>query len=78
MAADLSYQLYLADLWECPSCHLEIVAGFGVMPIAEHFHKDYERERKKQSEKLLIRFWGSVNDKDNGLRLMKEEAICPL
>jgi hypothetical protein len=37
-----SYKLWSADLFECPGCHVQIVAGFGQRPIAEHFQTDYD------------------------------------
>lgn len=39
-----SYQYFSADLWQCPSCGFEILAGFGTKPIVEHYDKPrYER-----------------------------------
>jgi len=39
--ADNPYQIYAGDLWECPDCQREILSGFGLTPISEHFEPDY-------------------------------------
>lgn len=34
------YKIWKADLWKCPGCGIEVVAGFsgqGISPIAQHF-----------------------------------------
>ncbi|MCJ7826463.1 hypothetical protein MUP56_02510, partial [Patescibacteria group bacterium] len=35
------YKLWCADLWSCPKCGIEIVAGFGNNAFAEHFQEDF-------------------------------------
>ena len=35
------YKLWMADLWACPTCGVEIVMGFGHGPISEHYKPDY-------------------------------------
>jgi hypothetical protein len=60
MAADMPYQIWSGDLFECPSCHVEIVSGFGQQPVAEHFQK--ERYSKFVSG-VFLRFWGNLEDK---------------
>lgn len=37
------YKLWRGDLMECPSCHHQIVHGFGYQPLAEHYQKNYDR-----------------------------------
>lgn len=37
------YKLWAADLYKCPDCGLEIVAGFGANNYAEHFESDFPR-----------------------------------
>jgi len=34
------YKIWDADLWECPDCNSEVVAGFGRVPMAEHFETE--------------------------------------
>lgn len=36
------YKLWAADLWKCPECGHEIVAGFSAHPIAERHHPDFD------------------------------------
>lgn len=45
------YKIWSADLWKCPKCDNEIVAGFGMQPISEHFRDDFSGilERVKES-----------------------------
>jgi len=43
-AGDRPYQLWDADLWKCPKCGVEIVGGFGLGPISEHFMEDFQRQ----------------------------------
>ena len=35
------YRIWSADLWKCPQCQNEIVAGFGMQPLAEHFQEKF-------------------------------------
>lgn len=35
------YKLWSADLWKCPNCRREIIAGFGMSALAEHFQKNF-------------------------------------
>jgi hypothetical protein len=36
------YRIWQADLWKCPVCGAEIVAGYGQLPRYEHFHQNLE------------------------------------
>ena len=36
------YKLWFADLWKCPVCNMEVVAGFGNYNFAEHYKDDCE------------------------------------
>lgn len=40
-----AYKLWDADLFECVECGVEIIAGFGKAPIAEHWQPDYDVQR---------------------------------
>jgi len=44
-ADNCSYRIWEADLWKCPKCGTEIIAGFGSEPMAEHFEKDYRYQQ---------------------------------
>ena len=35
--------IWSADLWACPSCKVEIVAGFGQNPIAESYQEHFKQ-----------------------------------
>ena len=42
------YKLWDADLWSCPECGNEVIAGFGAQPIVEHYQQpDYDMTRKR-------------------------------
>jgi hypothetical protein len=41
------YKLWDADLWECVECGVEIISGFGMRPIAEHWEPDYAEQRER-------------------------------
>lgn len=36
-----SYKLWMGDLWQCEGCGAEIVVGFGLAPVAEHYQANY-------------------------------------
>lgn len=36
-----SYKLWMADLYGCERCGVEVIAGFGHGPAAEHFQSGY-------------------------------------
>lgn len=50
------YKIWSADTWKCPGCDVEIVAGFGMNPIAEHFQSGFEDklEAAKSRAKKLV------------------------
>ena len=35
------YNLWCADLLECPECHHRIISGFGNRPVRKHFEADF-------------------------------------
>jgi hypothetical protein len=39
------YKVWMADLWECPDCGHQLVAGYGGRPIAEDWESSFEAER---------------------------------
>jgi hypothetical protein len=41
------YKLWDADVWECPDCGSEVIAGFGARPLAEHYQPDYRVQRAR-------------------------------
>jgi len=47
--------LWDADLWECPKCELQIVAGFGSNPVSGHYEGDrFERLIQSYREHSLV------------------------
>jgi len=44
------YEIYRADKWMCPKCGYEVVAGFGKLPMAEHFKDKCEEIVKQMKE----------------------------
>lgn len=47
------YKLWMADLFECRTCKVQMVGGFGAHPIAEHYQPDYE-ERKTRLGPVFV------------------------
>jgi hypothetical protein len=37
------YKVWLADMWECEGCHVQIVVGFARQPISEHYKPDFKQ-----------------------------------
>ncbi len=38
------YKIWMADLFECPDCAHQIIDGYGVNPISEHYMDDFEKQ----------------------------------
>jgi hypothetical protein len=47
------YKIWSADLWECPKCLHQILFGYGLKPMSQHFDEDF----KKLQEKVEIFFF---------------------
>jgi hypothetical protein len=48
------YKLWTADLFECPTCGMQVITRFGSEPICEHFENDYDSTKKRYAEKELL------------------------
>jgi hypothetical protein len=35
------YKIWAADLWECPDCGHQVILGYGVHAIAEHYQDGF-------------------------------------
>jgi hypothetical protein len=42
------YKLWSADLLECQDCGVEVIAGFAIRPLAEHYQPTYRDVREKR------------------------------
>jgi hypothetical protein len=40
------YKIWAGDLYECQGCGVQIVSGFGALPIREKHHEDFEHVRR--------------------------------
>jgi hypothetical protein len=38
------YKLWYADLWRCPECGVEVLAGFGTRPVSERHEAGFMAE----------------------------------
>lgn len=47
LADGAPYRLWDADLLQCEDCGVHVIAGFGRLPIAEHWHPDYAEWRAR-------------------------------
>lgn len=52
--AGVPYQLWDADVFECPICKCKVVVGFGRNPLSEHWHSDFQQKLEKH--KPTIKF----------------------
>lgn len=41
------YKLWAADLYECPQCKVQMVGGFGGLPVSEHYRDGYAELRER-------------------------------
>ena len=48
------YKLWVADLYECPNCGVQVIGGFGWHPIAEHFQENYNAMREANPPMVRI------------------------
>jgi len=50
------YKLWMADMWQCPECKTEIVAGFARKHFAEHYEPDFDSklEKLKASDYIMV------------------------
>lgn len=39
-----AYKVWQADLWECPDCGHELIAGYGRGPVLERHDEDFNRK----------------------------------
>ena len=39
--------IWSADLWACPVCGDELIAGFNIRPIIEHYEDGFEKALEK-------------------------------
>jgi hypothetical protein len=76
MAPFGAYQLWSADLWECPGCHTQVVFRFAPTPIAEHFDPGYADALKFFAGKPHVRFWASPKEKLAALGVVVENQTA--
>ena len=45
------YKIWLADLWACPVCGVEIVSGFGCAAIHGNWEEDFEQSLHREQKR---------------------------
>ncbi len=50
MAGFGSFELFKADLIECPGCGNQIIHGYGQNPVSVHFWDDYKEALEKEKK----------------------------
>tara|TARA_Y100000310_G_scaffold286560_1_gene310863 strand:+ start:929 stop:1198 length:270 start_codon:yes stop_codon:yes gene_type:complete len=40
------YKIWSGDRYECSTCGANIIVGVGASPISEHYHEDFEHNRR--------------------------------
>jgi hypothetical protein len=63
MAVFGSYQLFMADVYECPSCHAEVLGGFPQLPVKRNFEPDYLDSVARYGQKRLVQYWANEREK---------------
>jgi len=48
------YSLWDSDLWKCPECGNEVIAGFGNGPISCHFHENFTQAMAAYKSRDLL------------------------
>jgi len=48
------YELWDADLWQCPSCKFQVVGGFAYNPISVHYQPDFAKMREHYKERGIL------------------------
>lgn len=61
MATFGPYQLWMADLFACPECGLEVVTRFAPLPLVEHYEREYAAQREKYPP--VCRFWINAQER---------------
>lgn len=49
-------KVWMADLWGCCECGMEVVAGFGNNPIKEHYEEGFEELLGKVKGKVVYSY----------------------
>ncbi len=60
MAGTEGAQIWNGDKQRCPSCGVEVIAGFGTGPVAEYFQT---ARYAKFAKGVALRFWATLEDK---------------
>jgi hypothetical protein len=50
------YKIWYADVWKCPKCQTETVAGFGHDPLMEHYEEgfaDFLEKAKSRASRII-------------------------
>ena len=54
MASFGPVQVWDSDMWKCPECGIEVLTGFGLGPVAMHFHEHFDRAVAGYREKGML------------------------
>ncbi len=47
------YKIWLADLWECPDCSHQVILGYGLHAISEHYMIGFDQYLKQVTHTIL-------------------------
>jgi len=68
------YQVWLADLFECPTCKTQIVSGFGDRLLVRHHDVDFKQHLRFLRERFEVRNYEHPEDA-NPVPTTKNEAL---
>ena len=58
----LPYQVWNADLWECPDCGHQVILGYGVSHCSEHYEKDFSTWLGMVTHRIVGQLKGLTGD----------------
>ena len=47
------YKIWLADLWECPDCGTQLIAGYGARAISERYMTNFKVHLKRVTHTII-------------------------
>ena len=47
------YKIWNADLWECPTCGTQVILGYGVNHISEHYEPEFASWMKQVTHTII-------------------------
>lgn len=60
--------IYMADLWRCSECSIQVIAGLSNNPIAEHYEAGFAAALERaEADEWSCRVWINQREKSQGV-----------